>query len=210
VILLTAGYIGAILDQPEYAGEFVDSIRGARSPYEDILHRDLLLAAACLADRTPVDVRCQQGVFDALCDALIAPTTAGQARAPLSLALERSSGIRVGAPRLQRLLIMAKHDDEEVRRTAVLLLSEVEAPGAHEAVRTALRDRCQGVVLTAAAALAAKGSMTKDVLSALCQRARVSEGVWDASRTCGCPWLKIAAISSSACRSASAWSGPSG
>jgi HEAT repeat protein len=169
VILLTAGYVGAVLDQPECAGSFVDALRRADSSYEDTLRRDLLLAAGCLADRTPVDPRCVEAVSGALCDALVSPATALELLPQLSQALEQLHSARAYAIRPDRLLRMAKHIHPDVRRAAVVLLSDLRSTAVQDALEAALGDGSERVAVVAAAALAARGHMERQVISTIAE-----------------------------------------
>jgi HEAT repeat protein len=72
VILLAAG----TMDQFD-ASRFVETILGARSQYESILHRDLLLAARVLADDVRVDPPLRQQVVANLANLYFADSTPG-------------------------------------------------------------------------------------------------------------------------------------
>ncbi len=165
VILLTAGYLGAVLGQPEYAGGFVDSIRGAGSKYEDILHRDLLLAAACLAEQTPVDQACQRRVLEELCERV---TVSGAHEAEIGDLADALVSLRhlclaeMAVPQVVRLV---SHAEPRVRWTGVLLLANARSAEAERAIQSALTDVKSGVAFCAAAALAARGQVGVGLVS---------------------------------------------
>ena len=66
VILLTAGSL-----EGEIADDFVREILKANSSYEDILHRDLLLAGRCVADDVDMSPKLRNEVVDRLVDLYI-------------------------------------------------------------------------------------------------------------------------------------------
>lgn len=57
VVLLTAGCL-----RGDYASEFVENILNAHSPYDELLHRDLLLAARCIGDDVPVPLPLRRNI----------------------------------------------------------------------------------------------------------------------------------------------------
>jgi HEAT repeat protein/energy-coupling factor transporter ATP-binding protein EcfA2 len=61
VVLLTAGCLHG-----DYASQFVENILNAHSDYDDLLHRDLLLAAHCIGDEVTVPLKLQRDIRDQL------------------------------------------------------------------------------------------------------------------------------------------------
>ena len=61
VVLLTAGCL-----RGDYASQFVENILNAHSEYDDLLYRDLLLAARCIGDEIAVPVKLQQDIHGQL------------------------------------------------------------------------------------------------------------------------------------------------
>jgi len=61
VVLLTAGCL-----RGDYANQFVENILNAHSEYDDLLHRDLSLAARCIGDEIPVSLSLRQTIRDRL------------------------------------------------------------------------------------------------------------------------------------------------
>lgn len=61
VVLLTAGCL-----RGDYASQFVENILNAYSDYDDLLHRDLLLAAHCIGDEIAVPLQLRQRIRDQL------------------------------------------------------------------------------------------------------------------------------------------------
>ncbi|MCI0490545.1 MAG: HEAT repeat domain-containing protein [Blastocatellia bacterium] len=71
IILLAAGHLG---ESSQYrATRFVEAISGAQSEYENILHRDLLMAARCLGDDIRVDPDLRGAVVSGLLELYFSP-----------------------------------------------------------------------------------------------------------------------------------------
>ena len=66
VVLLTAGQIGVQQTEEEAVTGLVQAIAKSNSPYENILHRDLLLAGRCLADDVGVGYREREALLNQL------------------------------------------------------------------------------------------------------------------------------------------------
>lgn len=167
VILLTAGYIGAVLRQPELAGGFVDSIRKAGSKYEEILHRDLLLAAECLAERTPVDRMCEQTLVGEVCDLLLTDGVPESSLDELAAALLKMEGMRRALVDEAEERGLRTHSEPRVREASVGLMSRAarDGRGEAEALEDLLSDEDRNVRGRAAAELVARGNTGAKALS---------------------------------------------
>src|SRR5262249_55716800 len=73
ITLLTAGHFSQF--SLYQATRFVQTLLKARSEYEDILHRDLLLAAQCLADDVRVDAEVRRTILAQLLKVYFASTS---------------------------------------------------------------------------------------------------------------------------------------
>ncbi|MBA3471338.1 MAG: HEAT repeat domain-containing protein [Herpetosiphonaceae bacterium] len=176
VILLTAGQIGVMNADEAGATAFVRSIHGANSLYPDILHRDLLLAAAILGD----DVGVKPSLTRTIARELGELWWTGHVREPvvvaisglvglecLGLALEpiypalndRAGGVHLDAIKVfgvaqqwETLRPLLSDPDEWTRQAAVAAFS---AGQQWEAIRPVLRDRSKRVRRTAVEAFGA-------------------------------------------------------
>lgn len=167
VILLTAGYIGAVLRQPELAGMFVDSMRKAGSKYEEILHRDLLLASECLAERTPLDRRCEQRILGDVCDLATSGDVGASLRHDMARVLEGMVELRPSGENVSKVRGVFELDDAELRCSVARMMANTREESAGAALREGLSDEQRDVAGRTAAALLTRGEMGDEVLAAL-------------------------------------------
>lgn len=173
VILLTAALLGEI--GPRWAGEFVEAIRQADSLYEDVLHRDLLLACRVLADDVPLPPGPRRRLLEEL-------LTLWREAEYIKLQEETTSVLTaLGRSTLwaevETALRAALHEDAGLRSRAAKRLGEVAtAPFSADtqshlstlpAVSSALSEIDAGMRHAAAEALGALGHRKPAVLDAL-------------------------------------------
>ena len=134
--------------------ELVTAIRGAESPLEDILKRDLLFAARALADIGPlgIDEKLRHGLLDEILDLWYETPYSSQRNEVgelLSYAAPTVSGKYLSEIFQSRL----KDSDPYVRRTTADALGHHPTPAATEALLATLKDSASDVRQTAADAL---------------------------------------------------------
>jgi HEAT repeat protein len=111
VILLTAGSL-----EGEIADDFVREILKADSSYEDILHRDLLLAGQCVADDVDMSPKLRNEIVDRLGDLYI-ETQYSKLREEILRIFESSQGC-LGWERVKAKLeekVKSEREDEQVK-----------------------------------------------------------------------------------------------
>jgi HEAT repeat protein/ABC-type cobalamin/Fe3+-siderophores transport system ATPase subunit len=178
VILLALGSCGpkvatnllAVGIMPRSIGAWLRG--GRRSRFDRILHRDLFLAAHCLADGVPVDARTADSIIRRV--AVLASSVRGRRTnsGPRSQVLTLLSPLSSHPSwRVAEAIILAalKDDDLSARCSAAEALGNVWQ-GSEEAVRallTALKDDDLPVRWAAAQALGKVGQGSKTVVSAL-------------------------------------------
>jgi hypothetical protein len=167
VTLLTAGYIGDVQRQPELAGELVDSIRTAGNSYEEILHRDLLLAAECIAERTPADRKCEQSVVSDLCAVLESGSLADGEMGQAADALAKTGHLRHSPANASKLVDLLRHGSPEVRWSVAMGLAATSGREVEAALMSALGDEDGGVAGCAAAVLLLRGRAEEAVCRGL-------------------------------------------
>lgn len=117
VILLTAGHLG---ESSQYrATEFVKAILSARSEYENILHRDLLLAARCLADDVRIDAIVRRGIVEKLLKLVFAKRSPSALQEDLQQVFARLGGVSAGKDIVQALVRCLADAEWNVRQATV-------------------------------------------------------------------------------------------
>lgn len=171
IILLTAGHLG---ESSQYrATRFVQTILAARSEYENILHRDLLMAARCLADDIRVDTQVRRASVTKLCKLYCDFTLPGALREDIGQVFVRLGRTTVEKDVLAVLLKRLTDSEQYVRGAAARALGQLEAaaetPEVLAALLKRLTDSDEGVRRTAAGALGQMGATaaTPEVLAAL-------------------------------------------
>ncbi len=142
------------------------------SEHEDILHRDLLLAARCLGDCEAHDAALGAAAADALVPMCLQPRHFNEAKPLADAAAEALAALRhtpAGQRALQALL-GAMHDESRlVRQAAAQALGSVGQGSAEalQALLSAMRDRDASVRWAAARALGSVGQGSAEVLQAV-------------------------------------------
>lgn len=163
VILLTAGILSG-----EHAADFVRAVLSAGSAYEEILHRDLLLAARCLADDVAVDYPLRREILDRLFD-LWHNTDFAKLRQDIEHILAAMGGTASATEVVRRLIGALEDPDPGVRARAARLLGRMEerGPEAVSALLGALGNEEAPVRVAAALALGRLGAATPEVVDGL-------------------------------------------
>ncbi|MFQ5857197.1 MAG: NACHT domain-containing protein, partial [Anaerolineae bacterium] len=112
VILLAAGSLSA----PQTT-DLVHTIWKAGSPYEELLHRDLLMAGRCLADDVPVSYHLRRHILDDLFD-LWRTTRYAKLRKETNDTLVAMRGTASQDQVVAKLLVALEDESEFVRRRA--------------------------------------------------------------------------------------------
>ncbi len=155
VMLLTAGHLS---ESGRFrTTEFVKDIRSARSPYEKILHRDLLLAARCLADDIGIDVGLRRELVAKLVEHAFASSSPSALQGDLRQMLVRFAGVAAEKEAVAAVLGMLQDREGNVRRAAVATLGQwggsIATGETLSAVLGMLRDREEYVRRAAVATL---------------------------------------------------------
>ncbi len=173
IILLAAGRFGEFSQYQ--ATRFVRAILEAGSQYEDILHRDLLLAARCLGDDVRVDADLRRTIFTQLLELYFNSQSPSALCEDIGKAFDRLSSTAARADLLETLMKKLSATDGSMRWAAARALGRL-GPAATPEVLAALLKRLSdtdGSVREAAAdALRRLGpaAATPEVLAALLQR----------------------------------------
>jgi HEAT repeat protein len=170
IILLTAGHLGEFSQYQ--ATRFVRMILEMKSEYENILHRDLLMAVRCLADDIRVDAELRRIVLSQLLKVYFAPKSSPTLQNDLRQACSRLSGTIFGAELSKKLIQCLASRRKSMRQAAAQALGGLGAAAATPEVLTALlhilTDPDAGVRGQAAEALGRLGvAATSEVLTAL-------------------------------------------
>lgn len=107
-------------DDRRGVNEFVRQILEAGSPYEQVLHRDLLLAARCLADDVSVSRDLARRIFDQL--NAVFSTSLGPLNARIGAVIGEMGGSRLAPEAVKLLLQKTRDPNKHVRSTAVQAL----------------------------------------------------------------------------------------
>ncbi|MCX7681417.1 MAG: NACHT domain-containing protein, partial [Anaerolineae bacterium] len=154
VVLLTAGILGDF--SSAHASRFLRAVLGARSPYEQLLHRDLRLALRILADDVPVENPLAEEVVGRAAR-LLRSARYEELRDGLASGLAALGG-GLYAPLAARHLLAALRDkDADMRRRAAEALGKLgrDSDKVLGALLAALRDRDVDVRRATAEALRA-------------------------------------------------------
>ena len=171
IILLTAGHFSEF-DQFQ-ATRFVRTLLEAQSAYEDVLHRDLLLAARCLADDVRVDADVRRTIVSQLLNVYFAPASPPALQEDIRKVFARLGGTSVSAELSKALIQRSTNHIGKVRQAAARALGQMGPGAATPEVLTALlallHDSEGEVRLAAAMALGqmGPGAATPEVLTAL-------------------------------------------
>ncbi len=159
VVLLAAGYLGAVQERVEEATALMEMIRDTTDELEPYVHRHLLLAAAIIADRTPVSEGCYQETLLRLLQ------VAGEPNAPEGLA-QAIAGMAFQAPAPEVLEMagraMPKAQDWETRVALLLLFASAPKPYAG-VLKRALADDDNDVRALASLLLLGAGYRSRSV-----------------------------------------------
>lgn len=119
VVLLTAGCL-----RGDYATTFVKKILNVHSPYDDLLHRDLLLAAYCVGDDVSVPPLLRQRIRDALFELWRHPPF-NRLRDAITQTFAYLKGSVIGSDVLDFLLGIVRDRGERPRKSATRALGQV-------------------------------------------------------------------------------------
>ena len=108
VILLTAGCLHG-----DFANTFVENILNAHSPYDDLLHRDVLLAARCVGDDVPVSPKLRNQIRDTLFDLWRHPPFS-RLYSEISTAFAYLKGSVIGPDVLNFVLSVARDEGDNI------------------------------------------------------------------------------------------------
>ena len=163
VILLTAGTL-----RGDYAEDLVEAIWKAKGPYDDILHRDLLMAAYCLADDVDVSHDLRRHILEDLFD-LWHTTRYDKLRGEITEAFTAMRGSACESEVVGDLVGALRDEDASVRGSAAWALGRLSAPSKEvaDALLDALRDEHADVRRSAAWALGRLGEASDEVVNAL-------------------------------------------
>ena len=125
IILLTAGHLGEF--SPYQATRFVWTILEMKSEYENILHRDLLMAVRCLADDIRVDAELRRTVLSQLLKVYFAPKSSPTLQDDIRQACSRLSGTTFGAELSKKLAECLANRRKSIRQAAAQALGELGA-----------------------------------------------------------------------------------
>ena len=167
VILLLMGKLND--EQDDVTPELVKRIRNADSSYEDILHRDLIIAGRCLADDIAVDESLKNEIIGSLFDLY----WNGKYRSLINnvgAILTSMVGSKCESDVEQRLIKAMGDDDSDVRSRAASALGNL-GKSSDDVVSALLKamgdDKEWNVRYIAADALGRIGKSSDDVVSAL-------------------------------------------
>jgi HEAT repeat protein len=169
IILLTAGHMSEFsLYQSTL---FLRTILEMKSEYENILHRDLLMAVRCLADDIRVDAELRHTVLSQLLKIYFAPKSSPTLQDDIRQACSRLSGTIFGVELSKKLAECLANRHKRIHQAAVQALGELGAAAATPEVLTALLHAMGNPVAdvrwAAAWALGQLGAATPEVLTAL-------------------------------------------
>lgn len=180
VILLCAGHFGE-WDQPQ-ATRFVRAILEADSEYEDILHRDLFLAASCLADDVNVDADLREQIITLLLTLYFSDLEPGTLYSDIRTIFARFSGTPIVVELSIDLTERLKASETRIRALAAFTLVYLGQVTATPEFLSALLDMlCDSDITVQVLAMSAMSrfgpvAATSEVLSALLDMLRDSDG----------------------------------
>jgi HEAT repeat protein len=129
VILLCAGG----MDQFD-ATRLVETILGADSEYEDVLHRDLLLAARVLANDVRVDPEMRREIVRRLAELYFSPQSPWALQKDIRQTFAELAGTQANDDAVEVLESCLTDSDEQVRESAVLALGDMGEHAASQQV----------------------------------------------------------------------------
>jgi hypothetical protein len=170
IILLTAGHLGEF--SPYQATQFLWTILEMKSEYENILHRDLLMAVRCLADDIRVDAELRRTVLSQLLKVYFAPKSLPALQDDIRQACSRLNGTIFGVELSKKLAECLSNRRKSIRQAAARALGQLGATATPEvltALLHALADPDVNVRGVAADALGQLGvtAATPEVVTAL-------------------------------------------
>ena len=171
IILLAAGHFGEF--NQYQATRFVRTILEAQSEYEDILHRDLFMAAQCLADDVRVDAELRREILSKLLKVHFDSKSPDALREDVGKVLARLGGTSIEKDMLKALTERLTARKSDVRAVAAKALGQmgqaVATPEVLSVLLKLLADPDKYVRQAAAQALGQMGQAvaTPEVLSAL-------------------------------------------
>src|SRR5262245_3801190 len=136
IILLTAGHLGEF--SPYQATRFIRTILEMKSEYENILHRDLLMAVRCLADDIRVDAELRRTVLSQLLKVYLAPKSPPTLQDDIRQTCSRLSGTMVGTELSKKLIEILANRRKSIRQAAAEALEQLGAMAATPQVLNAL------------------------------------------------------------------------
>ena len=163
VILLEVGHLSEVRHFGRRAQrlttKLITAIRGAESPLEEILKRDLLFAARALADIGPlgIDEKLRRSLLDKILD-LLEETPYKPQRDEVGELLSYIAPTVGGRYLSEKFRSRLENPRTHTRQTAAEALGRLGAPVAAHALLTALKDSDPGVRQTAAEALGRLGA----------------------------------------------------
>ncbi|MDP2895590.1 MAG: HEAT repeat domain-containing protein [bacterium] len=168
VVLLTAGCLAVLMEDPQGCEGLINEMRNAGSPLENVLHRDLLLSLECICDDLRISPAAQLDVVKQGID-LWRTTASGQFNDRL---LELLSRVSPGQARTQvddHFVTRLTDSDVYVRLRAAKALGRFRqaSPEVVSALVKSLTDSDEYVRFVAARALGRLGQASPEVVSAL-------------------------------------------
>ena len=166
VILLLMGKLND--EQDDVTPEFVKRIRNAKSHYEDILHRDLIIAGRCLADDIAFDESLKNEIIGSLFELYWNGKYASLIN-NVGAILTSMVGSKCESDVEQRLIKAMGDDNPNVRYSAADALGNLgkSSDDVVSALLKAMGDKDSSVRYYAASALGRIGKSSDDVVSAL-------------------------------------------
>src|SRR5262249_41832946 len=120
------------------ATQFIWTILEIKSEYENILHRDLLMAVRCLADDIRVDAELRRTVLSQLRKVYFAPKASPTLQADIRQACSRLSGTIFGVELSKKLAEYLANRRTSIRQAAAQALEQMGAAEVTPEVLTAL------------------------------------------------------------------------
>jgi HEAT repeats/NACHT domain/HEAT repeat len=181
IVLLAAGRFG---DTSQYqATRFVRAILESDDEYEDVLHRDLFLAARCLGDSVRVDRELRGEIVNRLCKLYFDSKSPWSLHEDIRKTFALLGGATACDDLVEILLERLSDADEAVRAAAAIAIGAMGENAAREEVIVTLLERLSDANGNARAAAArALGSLgekaaREKVIAALLER--LSDAEWD-------------------------------
>ncbi|MGE0822796.1 MAG: HEAT repeat domain-containing protein [Candidatus Binatia bacterium] len=138
VLLLMVGHLGDF--SPYLATQFVKNILKAKSAYENILHRDLLLAARCLAEDVRVDAKRRRTIMNNLLNLYFDEKSPWALQKDIQMLFVLLGHVSIGDELLALLTERLSSSDALGRTLAILALGELGGIAATPEVMTNLHE----------------------------------------------------------------------